>query len=210
MGKVQRLLRPANLVSKVPDDGAEADLSRFLGSQIRSLRKARDVTLGELSKKTGLSTGNLSQIERNLSSPTIKAVHSISRALGVNISWFFDDPHPAPPEERDYIVRAERRRKLDFGKGITDELLSPNLDGKLELLMSRFEPGADSGDEPYTHRGEEAGVVISGQLELWIGGRHFLLGEGDSFTFPSTVPHRYRNPGDAEAVVIWVMTPPSY
>ena len=210
MGKAKRLLRPANLVDEVPDDGVKPDLTKFLGSQIRSLRRAREITLDELSKRTGLSTGNLSQIERSLSSPSIKALHSISRALGVNISWFFDDPRPVPAEEKDYVVRADRRRKLDFGTGITDNLLSPNLDGKLELLLSRFDPGSHSGDEPYTHRGEEAGVVISGQLELWIGEKYFILNEGDSFTFPSTVPHRYRNPGDGEAVVIWVMTPPSY
>jgi transcriptional regulator with XRE-family HTH domain len=85
MGKAKRLLRPANLVDEVPDDEVKPDLTKFLGSQIRSLRRARDVTLDELSKRTDLSTGNLSQIERSLSSPSIKALHTISRALGVNI-----------------------------------------------------------------------------------------------------------------------------
>ena len=56
----------------------------------------------------------------------------------------------------------------------------------------------------------EAGVVVSGSLELWIGERRFLLSEGDSFGFPSSVPHRYTNPGPSEAIVIWAVTPPSY
>ena len=60
------------------------------------------------------------------------------------------------------------------------------------------------------HDGEEAGIVMSGQLEIWIDGKSCLLGQGDSFAFKSTLPHRYQNPGMTEAVVIWAITPPSY
>jgi mannose-6-phosphate isomerase-like protein (cupin superfamily) len=61
-----------------------------------------------------------------------------------------------------------------------------------------------------SHDGEEAGILMSGQLEIWIDGKNFLLGQGDSFAFKSTLPHRYQNPGPTEAVVIWAITPPSY
>ena len=208
--KAQRVLRPSNVRGHLANDAASDHQVEFVGAQVRELRKARDTTLTELARQTGLSVGYLSQIERNISNPSIKALHDISRALGVNISWFFQEAGPVQAEERDYIVRAHRRRRLDFSSGISDELLSPNLSGKLELLCSRFEPGSSSGEEPYTHRGEEAGVVISGTLELWIGDRYFVLNQGDSFNFPSTTPHRYRNPGDTETVVIWAITPPSY
>jgi mannose-6-phosphate isomerase-like protein (cupin superfamily) len=53
-------------------------------------------------------------------------------------------------------------------------------------------------------------VVIRGRLELWVDGKSFLLEAGDSFGFPSSLPHRYRNPGTEEAEVIWAITPPSY
>ncbi len=76
--------------------------------------------------------------------------------------------------------------------------------------MSRFLPGSERGGEPYTHKGEEAGVVIQGALELWISGESFILREGDSFSFPSTEPHRYNNVHDGETVVIWAITPPTY
>ncbi|THF83365.1 MAG: cupin domain-containing protein [Sulfitobacter sp. SK025] len=59
-------------------------------------------------------------------------------------------------------------------------------------------------------RGEECGYVMSGNFEIWIDNEKFTLGEGDSFSFPSNKPHRYRNPGDGVAVVVWAMTPPSY
>ena len=108
------------------------------------------------------------------------------------------------------MVRRARRRRLDFSAGIVDELLSPTLAGPLELLASRFPPGASSGEAPYTHDGEEAGVVIRGRLELWVDGEVLPLEAGDSFGFPSTLPHRYRNPDAEEAEVIWAITPPSY
>ena len=181
-----------------------------MGREIRNLRKVRGMTLAQLAGASGLSVSFISQIERGLSTPSVKALHDIAQVLGVNISWFFEGPQLAPIEERDCIVRADRRRRLTFSSGIADYLLSPSLSGQLELLKSTFEPGASSGDEPYTHKGEEAGIVVSGSLELWIGKQRHLLRPGDSFGFYSSTPHRYRNPGDIETVVIWAITPPSY
>jgi transcriptional regulator with XRE-family HTH domain len=188
---------------------AESAPIRYLGPEIRNLRKARGMTLAAVATASGLSVGYLSLLERDRATPSINALHAISRALGVTISWFFEAGE-TPEPERDIVVRRARRRRLDFSPGISDELLSPSLAGTLELLASRFEPGAASGDSPYSHTGEEAGVVIRGQLELWVDGKTFLLVAGDSFGFPSTLPHRYRNPGSEEAEVIWAITPPSY
>ena len=182
----------------------------FLGKEIRDLRKAKRMTLTELSEVCGYSISFLSQLERNVSRPSIKCLHDISLALGVSISWFFGDTGPALLEERDYIVRGSRRRRLEFDSGIIDELLSPSLSGQIELLLCRLAPGASSGEDTYEHPGEEAGLVVSGTFEVWIGDRHFILKAGDSFSFPSTERHRYRNPSDEETVVVWAITPPSY
>lgn len=181
-----------------------------IGEKIRQLRKSRRVTLKDLAERTSLSIGYLSQVERNLSSPSVNVLRDIAIALDVNISWFFEVPEKSQSGEERFIVRESDRRRLRFRSGITDSLLTPDLNGQIELLLSRFEPGASSGEEPYTHIGEEAGVVMAGQLELWIDGERFLLSEGDSFNFPSSAPHRYRNPGETESVVIWSITPPSY
>lgn len=210
MDAPRRVLRPLDRGRAIARKGGARSEDTFVGSSIRDLRRAREITLAQLSELTGLSVGFLSQVERGISSPSVKALHDISRALGVTISWFFLTHEDVKPQERDYIVRAKRRRHLSFESGIVDELLSPNLSGQLELLYSRFPPGAESGDQPYTHKGEEAGVIIQGSLELWIGGEAFILGEGDSFAFPSTEPHRYRNVSDNETIVIWAITPPTY
>jgi transcriptional regulator with XRE-family HTH domain len=215
--KLPKLVRPSNqmgLASSVED--TTVDLSEFLdldervGKEIRQLRKARDTTISELSDATNLSPGYLSQIERGISSPSVKALHSISRALGVTISWFFSPAADDDDGLRDVVVRANRRRRLTFSSGISDELLSPNLGRELELLRCTFGPGSESGAEPYQHRGEESGIVISGTLHLWIGDKHVILNEGDSFAFSSDTPHRYANPTDNETIVIWAITPPSY
>lgn len=181
-----------------------------VGPEIRDLRKARQLTIPDLAAATGYSTGFLSQVERGKSSPSVVALHRIASALGVSISWFFRNEAADDPVEREYIVRARGRRSLGFKAGITDELLSPHLRGQLELLLSRFPPGTSSGDAPYSHRGEEAGVVMQGRMELFIGDKRFVLETGDSFGFPSTLPHRYANIGEVEAVVIWAITPPTY
>jgi transcriptional regulator with XRE-family HTH domain len=189
---------------------ANGNLDDRVGPEIKHLRKARRMTIAELAKVTDLSVGYLSQVERGRSSPSVKALRAISDALGVTVSWFFAPQTSEHDALRDLVVRASSRRKLVFENGITDELLSPNLGRQLELLRSVFPPGASSGRKPYTHDGEEAGVVLEGQLHLWVGNQLLVLGVGDSFAFESTRPHRYENRGKTHTVVIWAITPPSY
>ncbi|MEQ8836013.1 helix-turn-helix domain-containing protein [Haliea sp.] len=211
-----RILRPSNSEGIVHagdwvDANKLAKTDGSLGFDIRDLRKARGMTLSELSKISELSQGYLSQVERGISVPSIKALHSISRALGVTISWFFQNQVTGEDQAmRAWVVRSGNRRKLTFNTGIVDELLSPNLSRQIEMLKCTFPPGTSSGDVPYTHQGEEAGIILTGKLNLWIEGTHIVLEEGDSFAFASSKPHRYANLEDVETVVIWTITPPSY
>jgi transcriptional regulator with XRE-family HTH domain len=195
---------------KEPAGSLEALDGDFAGSELRELRRAKSKTLAELALASGLSVGHLSQIERGMSRPSVKALQSLARVLGVTASWFFKPSGPAVEVERGYVVRNGRRRRLSFDQGITDELLSPNLSRGIELLSCTLPPGAESGADPYAHRGEESGIVIQGKLELWVGDRYFVLGEGDSFAFASEEPHRTRNPGRVDTVVIWAISPPTY
>jgi len=182
-----------------------------VGEQIRDLRKARNVTLQALADSIDRSVGYVSQIERNLSVISIPVLKEIADALGVSINWFFQGAAKAPAHEREYIVRRENRRHLDFtGSGMTEELMSPNLTGAFEMILGTFAPGAATADDKYTHPGEIGGYVISGQLQLAIGKKEFSLRPGDAFTYPSSEPHRSWNPGDQETVVLWVVSPPSY
>jgi transcriptional regulator with XRE-family HTH domain len=199
-----------------PDDGSSVgtsapnfDPEAAIGEQLRELRLIKNLTLKEVAEKAGISVGYLSQLERNHSRLPIGVLKKISDALGVHMNWFFQQKSDGDASERDIVVRANNRRSMSFtGLGITEELLSPNLSGPLELLISTIAPGADSED--YSHDGAEAGLVLAGTLELWVSGRHFTLQEGDSFSFKSTETHRCANPGSTATRVLWVITPPHY
>jgi transcriptional regulator with XRE-family HTH domain len=186
-----------------------------LGREIRQLRKVRGITLQQLALATGKSVGFLSQVERNLTRPSVAALQDISEALSIHIGWFFPEDSTGSPQEREYIVRRQNRRRLTYSElsgteylGLHDSLLSSNLNGELALGISRYEPGASTGDDSYEHDGEEAGLVLSGTLELTIDGQQFVLDAGDSFSFKSNLQHRYANPSDSEeTLVVWANTP---
>ncbi|MEB2647711.1 cupin domain-containing protein [Pseudomonas sp. C 49-2] len=181
----------------------------FLGTRIRGLRKARGLTLTALAQASELTAGYLSQLERNLAYPSIPALFNIARSLGVTIQWFFASETVTAVEDEGYVVRKGNRQSIHYEDGIVDQLLTPLPNHQLEMLQSSFPPGTYS-QQNYSHEGEEAGYVLSGQFELWVSERHFLLQAGDSFSFASREPHRYGNPGKVETVVIWVITPPTF
>ncbi|MEJ6709225.1 MAG: cupin domain-containing protein [Amylibacter sp.] len=95
---------------------------------------------------------------------------------------------------------------MRYASGVRDELLSPNLSGQLEMILTTFNPGASSGPDLYAHKGEEGGFVTEGELTLTT----LTLRQGDAFQFPSTAPHRYHNSSDARTVILWAVTPPHY
>lgn len=193
------------------DDGAATAVGILVGGQIRDLRKAKGLTIAALADRIDRSVGYVSQIERNLSELSIPDLKRIAEALEVQISWFFHSPAAVPAQERGYVVRKENRRRLSLsGIGVVEELLSPSLGGQTELVLTRIPPRTTTGEEFVTRKAEESGLVLQGQLELWVGDRHFLLNEGDSFCFQADESHRIHNPGDIETVMVWVITPPVY
>ncbi len=179
-----------------------------LGADIRALRRSRGLTLAALSGEVGRSVGWLSEVERGICQPTISDLRRIAAALGQPVSLFFG-PAPGPDRERGRIVRAGARRMLGTAAGgLVEELLSPDLSGSFEILRSVFDPGAELA-EPARRATEEAGYLVSGRLDLWIGGELYRLDPGDSFRVVDA-PVRWRNPGPEPAVAIWVIAPPVY
>jgi transcriptional regulator with XRE-family HTH domain len=184
---------------------------KALGGQIRDLRKAKRMTLIELAQATNRSTGNISEIERGKTAVTVPVLEEIAFALGVELNWFFEGQARAGGAESQYIVRHQNRRILQMQNvGLTEELLSPNLKGPLELLLTTYEPGAGTGDGGRLRKGDEAGLILSGVLELTIGAETFTLHEGDSFSLPKGGLHSCFNPGSEKTVIAWVVTPPTF
>ena len=182
-------------------------LARTLGADLRALRKARGLTLTVLADQLGKSVGWLSQVERDLSDPSITDLRDMARALDVSVSSLF---HTASvPGEEGLIVRATARRPIGSRvAGLTEELLSPDLTDDFEVIHSVFEPGA-ALDAPVSRPTQEVGYVVAGRLDLWIDETLFHLASGDSFRIRGQT-YRWANPHDVACLVIWVIAPPVY
>jgi transcriptional regulator with XRE-family HTH domain len=198
--------RPARNPARV--DSA-ADL--WLGQQIRALRKAQKLSLAQLAERSDLSIGNLSQIERGVRSPSVRSLQRLSECLKVPIADLFQTRALPPASEVGTILRRKARPLLNLSKsGCHKELLTPMTPGTLQLLLVTLDPGGSSGGEHYSHKGEEAGVVIAGAMKLWIEDQTYILKEGDSFRFKSTRRHRFESASKQTTRVLWAITPPLY
>ncbi len=179
-----------------------------LGADLRALRKARGLTLSELSNSLGRSVGWLSQVERDLSEPSVEDLRQIARELGVSLSILFGHP-TTRADEAGLVVRSGARRSIGTGDGgLVEELLSPDLTDDFEVVHSTFAPHSKIG-ETVSRPTQEVGYIVSGRLDLEISGRKFTVCAGDSFRIRGE-PHRWINPYDDPAVAIWVIAPPVY
>lgn len=188
-------------MSAVPG-GHEVDLE--VGRRIRGLRLAAGLSLKTVSERTGMSIGFLSQIERGLSSPSLRVLAGLSDVLGVGLAGLFRTA--ADDEQGTFVVRRAERGKLQLWRsGITKQLLTPmSAEARLNVFLVEMQAGADTGEEPYSHDGEEAGLVLSGAMTLTVDGVSHRLAEGDSFRFESRRPHRFANASDGVTRVVWV------
>ena len=177
-----------------------------LGDKIRSLRLKQKISIEQLSAMSGLSKGLISQIERDITGPSVASLWKISKALNVTMNYFFDEY-----DDFNQIVRKDERKKIMMKNGDrTYELLCPNLKNQIEMLWIEIEPNDSNSEELISHDGEECGVVLKGTLRILSGDNVYDLNEGDSIYLDSTIPHKYVNTGTELSVSVWSMTPPSF
>ncbi len=182
--------------------------AKTLGADLRALRKARGMTLTELAEALGRSVGWLSQVERDMSEPSISDLRAMARCLEVPTSMLFAHSS-APVQEQGYVVRSGARRPMGPGEeGLIEELLSPDLTDDFEMVHSTFQPHSEM-QVPAQRPTQEVGYMISGKLDLIIGDREFTVGLGDSFRIRGE-QYRWANPYSEPAVAIWVIAPPVY
>ena len=185
-----------------------ADQPPSLGAKLRNIRRSLGLTMKDVAAASDLTESFISQVERDSVNPSVASLLRITSTLGVHIADLFD--RAEKPNGR--VVRRSQRSRLIYpGLASMDALLSPNLEGKLQVTWAESEPGGSSGDQLYTHPGdEECIVMIKGALELWVGDERYVLKEGDAITFESRTPHKWKNVGRGRMVAIWIVTPPSY
>jgi len=180
-----------------------------IGRKLRLRRAIKGRSLQELAEKADISIGLLSQIERGVTTPSLKSLRQICAALDMPVGWLFDVPEG---EHGDVVVRAASRRVMTLGpKGMTKELLSPDSVPGVQMIRIVIQPGGSSGDVPYNNEaGSKCGTVLAGTLGLEVEGREYILATGDSFAFPAVKLHRFWCVGDGPVDLIWVVTPAVY
>lgn len=182
------------------------DDGRGVGGQIRELRTARGLTLEFVAQEAGITRSALSQIERNQANPTLATLKALASALGITIGQLF--PPAAAPGR--IVVRRGERKRLWPRSGITYELLTPDLGGRIEFILGIYDQGASTGDEAFAYPAEQCGLVLQGRAEIHLSETSYRLEAGDSIRFDCSIPHRIVNAGPSELRCLWAISPPTF
>jgi transcriptional regulator with XRE-family HTH domain len=179
-----------------------------LGGRIRLLREEKGLTMRHLAEQAGCSPSLISQLENNKVDPSISMLKRIAKALDVNIVDFFMDESL---NHEDVVTRAKDRVDIQLRRwdAKIQSLVRNTRNKKMQPFFTVIKPGGGSHGM-YLHDGEEFGFVTRGNLTLVLEKEKYEIGEGESFYFPSHIPHDWRNNGVEEAEVIWVITPPTF
>lgn len=185
---------------------AKAPKGIDVGGRLRLLRQSEGLSQRELARRTGVTNGTISLIEKNQTSPSIASLKKVLDGLPLSLTEFFDVGEPIEkkvfftPDELVQVTESP----LDFRR------VGRRPDSSLQVMVERYSVGADTGRVLYRHEGEEAGVVITGKVEITVGSEKRILGPDEAYAFDSRMPHRFRNVGNDECVVISACTPPSF
>jgi transcriptional regulator with XRE-family HTH domain len=190
------------------DGGSRTQVGAMgLGSKIRKRRREQGLTISELSSRTDLAVSMLSQVERDVVTPSISSLRRIASALQVPAFYFLIEEHDMDR----MVVRASDRRTLRLpGYHATYYLLTPSLDTRIEMISLELGPGEASAESPMAHEGEECLTLVQGRLKVVMPTHETILEAGDSAFFQPMLPHQVINIGDKPAIAICAITPPSF
>jgi transcriptional regulator with XRE-family HTH domain len=190
-----------------PRAGAGAGADADPGAALRVLRERRGLTIAALARQVGLSAAAISQIESGAVQPSVMTLRRLATALGVPVFRFF---LPADTPAASVVRRAERKTVGLARTGARYELLTPTLQGQLEVMEVTIDPRQASAPERISHPGEECLVIISGHGVLELGDDVIDLAPGDAATFQASLPHLLRNAGRRPLSALSAITPPSF
>lgn len=175
-----------------------------IGKKIKELRLQNDLTLESLASRSELTKGFLSQVERNLTSPSISTLEDILEALGTNLSEFFDE------EKENQIVFGAQDFFVDEKEDYTIEWVIPNAQkNDMEPILLTLHPHCNS-HTLQSHSGEEFGYVLKGNVTLVRGNKKYKLKAKETFYLDGTTSHYLYNHSNSDALVLWITTPPTF
>jgi DNA-binding XRE family transcriptional regulator/quercetin dioxygenase-like cupin family protein len=204
-----------------------------LGRRLKAIRLQAGVSLRELARQADVSPSLVSQIENGKSQPSVATLYAFSQLLNVSVDELFEDESPVvaarnratpkgaagsngrmdpvhawrPTEyaNRVSVVHPSHRPSLAMAEGVMWERLAATPERGVNFMKITYAPGATSsdGDHLSVHDGYEYGFVVAGEVEITVGDEVFLLREGESLGFDSSIPHVLRNPGPTQFEGIW-------
>ena len=178
-----------------------------VGGHLRAVRTIYGLSQRELAKRAGVTNGLISLIEQNRVSPSVSSLKKVLDGIPMSIAEFFTLDLSASPQ---VFYRVDELTNLGDAEVALRLVAARRPNRAMSVMHERYAPGADTGAEMLRHEGEEGGVVVSGRIELTVGGETRQLGPGDAYYFTSAIPHRFRNTGAEPCEIVSASTPPTF
>ena len=184
-----------------------------VGNRLSDVRKKVGLSQRALASRANVPHSQIAMIERNHSSPSVASLRKILTGIPMTLTQFFETPDHGQAKP---VFRADELsdltspllRRGSKASPIVLRQVGDAIGHNLQILHERYAPGSDTGPTMLEHEAQEGGIVVSGEIELTIDGNLYRLEAGDAYLFDSRLPHRFRNRGEVEAVVISACTPP--
>jgi len=182
-----------------------------LGQKIRTLRKKLGMTQKELAGQVGLTPSFISQLEKNVISPSLDSLLKLSEKLNTQPIYFLTDGESGPLQKM--VIKPGERQDIHFqemkGTDLKLQLLvSDVLNRRMEPYLLTIKKGAKINGHFSNHKGDEFAYVMEGDLEIEIDGEKQMLNQGDSLYIESSIPSKWTNIGKGNAVLLWILSPP--
>ena len=178
-----------------------------IGERLRALRLKHGLSQRALAKRAGVSNATISMIEGGRTNPSVSGLRQILSGIPISLAQFFAEDSK---DDDKVVFRAAELTEIGAG-AVSYRQVGSNLIGRsLQMIHERYQPGAESGQAMLTHLGEEAGLIIKGQMLLEVAGRRYEMRAGDAYLFDSRKPHWFKNIGETELVLVSACTPPTF
>ncbi len=182
-------------------------LKKIVGKKLKAIRLKNDMTIQELASESNVSSNMISRIERGLTIPSVEILMKLASVFDKSINYFVEEVSTtheivfSSPGKRDTTVYDDEDNMH------TESYTSGLRDPQFMSFLCTVPVGGTSGQKHMHHPGDELIVLIEGRLKVVIAGEEYMLSAGDSLSFKSHLPHRWTNVGDADARVIWTLSP---
>lgn len=180
-----------------------------IGARLQLVRKNKGLSQRELAKRVGVTNSTISLIEQNKVSPSVSSLKKVLDGIPISMADFFTLDIDTRPSDQPFYGVDEQP---DMGSNDIHYFLVGHHRPKRQMCVLRevMEPGSDTGSGMITHDGEEGGVILQGRVELTVDDQVRVLEAGEGYYFDCRKPHRFRNIGDCDAVIVSASTPPTF